>query len=420
MRIEVEGVILKVLTGKPKVAINRRNDIWESTAIKQPSPYRWLTLTFLLLFIFAVPLLFLGDYNRKETVTGYLAPVNGVAKLFSPGYFYVDKVLVSEGDIVVQDQPLIILKPFSESGETAESSEYIELEIEEQLVTLKALKDATLQVNQDTRLKLQLEYQKTQEQISYFDRKIEVLANRLDTVKQNLTKYEALNNQGFTSLEHLSQHRDKLLTLQKALLDDRSEQNMLNSQLSAVELELNSLDSSLTLQLSELDLQLSELRKSLIEVRRNKRVAIRASMPGIISFTEATVGQVVTPNQLLVSVLPEDQSLQVELIVPTRAYGFITSGKEVVIKYDAFPYQKFGSYKAYTTTISTSVILPNEVKLPINFTEPSYRVSAELVNQKVSAYNANIPLRPGMQVSAEILLENRSLIEWLLDPILSL
>jgi membrane fusion protein len=52
--------------------------------------------------------------------------------------------------------------------------------------------------------------------------------------------------------------------------------------------------------------------------------------------------------------------------------------------------------------------------------EPVYRVDVKLDRQNVSALGKEIALRPGMLVSADILLERRTLLEWLFEPVLQL
>ena len=52
-------------------------------------------------------------------------------------------------------------------------------------------------------------------------------------------------------------------------------------------------------------------------------------------------------------------------------------------------------------------------------TEPSYRVTVDLERQTVTAYGSEVPLRPEMTLKANIIVDRRSLLEWLFDPLLS-
>jgi membrane fusion protein len=92
----------------------------------------------------------------------------------------------------------------------------------------------------------------------------------------------------------------------------------------------------------------------------------------------------------------------------------------VNISYEAFPYQKFGTYSGRISQIAGSVIMPGEQAPGLTFNEPVYKVTAVLESQHVEAYGKEIPLRSGMILSADVVLDKRSLFEWLLEPVYSL
>ncbi|HAS8118917.1 TPA: HlyD family efflux transporter periplasmic adaptor subunit [Vibrio vulnificus] len=342
-----------------------------------------------------------------------------MSKIYAPNYFYVDEVLVSESERVSAGDALIVLKPFSESGSTADQSALVVTELENQISLLQQAKHNQVVANDLRKAKLQLRSDEISNMLELYILRIDALEERLATAEANFEKYSSLIESGHTSHEKISIYKDKLLQLKKSILDEKTEQLAQQSSLAQVSQELESTDTELQLKLHAIDVDISELKTQWIEVKGRSRLALRATTAGTVSFLDASVGEVVTPNQLLASILPLDEVLQVELIVPTRAFGFIRKGQEVTIKLDAFPFQKFGTRKAVTTDISSTVFLPAEVNLPVAFDSPSYRVTASLSHQYIEAYNETIKLRAGMQVTADILLDERSLVEWLIDPIIS-
>jgi membrane fusion protein len=86
---------------------------------------------------------------------------------------------------------------------------------------------------------------------------------------------------------------------------------------------------------------------------------------------------------------------------------------------DAFPYQRFGAYGGTVDVVSQAVLAPNEVFGHVPVKEPSYRVTVRLDRQTIDAFGRQVPLQPDMTVQADIVLEERSLVAWLLEPILS-
>jgi membrane fusion protein len=92
----------------------------------------------------------------------------------------------------------------------------------------------------------------------------------------------------------------------------------------------------------------------------------------------------------------------------------------VVLRYEAFPHERFGQYKGVITEISRNVWTPGEKIGPLAVKEPVYRVDVRMERQSVAALGTEIALRPGMLVNADILLERRTLLEWLFEPVLQL
>ena len=129
-------------------------------------------------------------------------------------------------------------------------------------------------------------------------------------------------------------------------------------------------------------------------------------------------GQAVQVGQPLMSLLPDGSQLQAQLLVPSAAVGFIEPGDRVLLRYQAYPYQKFGHHGGKVIRVSRSAITPTSENG--QGTEPYYRVLVALDRQSITAYGKSEPLRPGMRLDADILGERRKLYEWVLEPLYSL
>jgi membrane fusion protein len=119
------------------------------------------------------------------------------------------------------------------------------------------------------------------------------------------------------------------------------------------------------------------------------------------------------------SIVPDGDILEAELLVPARAIGFIAAGQTVHISYDTFPFQQFGFARGNVRTVSRTMLKPDEIVGPMLLREPSYRVGVALERQTMRAYGAELPLEPDLQLQADIEFERRSLLAWILDPLLS-
>jgi membrane fusion protein len=104
----------------------------------------------------------------------------------------------------------------------------------------------------------------------------------------------------------------------------------------------------------------------------------------------------------------------------------------VLLRYQAYPYQKFGHYEGKVVSVSRSAVSPGELPQQLagiasvtgvaagpgaRAGEPVYLITVSLERQTVDAYGNAVPLQPGMQLTADVALETRRLYEWVLEPL---
>jgi membrane fusion protein len=167
---------------------------------------------------------------------------------------------------------------------------------------------------------------------------------------------------------------------------------------------------------------LALLEQELVETQARGALAVIAPVSGVVATQLFKPGQAVQAGQPLLSVLPGDGTLEAELLVPSRAIGFIEPGDDVLLRYQAYPYQKFGHHRGRVSRISRSTVNagPHAPASAAGTTEPFYRVNVTLDRQAITAYGRPEALKPGMALDADVLGERRTLIEWVLEPLYSL
>ena len=150
-----------------------------------------------------------------------------------------------------------------------------------------------------------------------------------------------------------------------------------------------------------------------------RAAVLRAPRDGVVSAVLPKAGQTVSAGQPLLSILPAGSTLQAQLLVPSRAIGFIDPGSRVVLRYEAFSYQKFGQQYGHVTDVSRSALTSSEITTLIGqqSQEPLYRVQVTLDKQFVLAYGKQEAVKPGMTLQADILMDRRSLLEWVFEPL---
>ena len=168
-------------------------------------------------------------------------------------------------------------------------------------------------------------------------------------------------------------------------------------------------------------LALHDFEKQLNQAKGGVDYAIRAPEEGVIAALITMVGDHVNAETSLVTIIPKDSQLEGVLFVPTSKIGFVMPGQKVLLKYDAYPYQRFGLYEAIVVRVDKSILKPQDIKsLPFKMEEGFYRVIVTLAKQTVTVYGEPYPLIAGMLFDAVILGEKRNIWQWIADPIYSL
>jgi len=85
--------------------------------------------------------------------------------------------------------------------------------------------------------------------------------------------------------------------------------------------------------------------------------------------------------------------------------------------YDPFPHQRYGSSWGVVERISNTVLQPDEIPTGFGLEEPAYKARVRLDDDSVHAFGREFPLRPGMALSAEIIQEQRTFLQFLLEPL---
>ena len=171
---------------------------------------------------------------------------------------------------------------------------------------------------------------------------------------------------------------------------------------------------------------IASLDQDLIDNETRREIHVRAPQDGTVTAIAADLGHSVAGNQTLASILPADSELEAELYAPSRSVGFVKSGMAVLLRYQSFPYQKFGQFHGVVREVSSTTLRPEEMvlagaTLPGGVAaEPLYRVRVRLEKQTVKAYGIEQALKSGMALEASVLLEKRRLYEWVLDPVYSI
>ncbi|UZJ43461.1 HlyD family efflux transporter periplasmic adaptor subunit [Marinimicrobium sp. C6131] len=379
---------------------------------------------FLLLWVALLAFwLFSNEYARKETVSGWVEPQSGVTRVYPDSPGIIKQILVSEGESVTEGQPLAVVNGdrFLVGGTALEAQLLDEYTAQKERVLEQMERTQTLYENRYADLEAQIDAAK--KDLELIDQQLTTLGQREDIVADRHRRYQSLLEKNHVSEDDYNKILAQALeidserqSLVRAKLRQQTDIRRLNTQIALLPIEEQD-------QLDQLRTSLGDIARQIARLHGERAYVIKAPSTGVVNNLQASPGQKadVSGQQPLLTIVPEQADLMAELMVPVRAVGFVEAGQLLKIRYDAFPYQKFGFYSGEVIDVSNSIMLPSELtRSPIALQEPVYIVKARLPEKAVTAFGGHVQLKPGMTLTADIKLSERSIVEWLLEPLYSL
>lgn len=384
----------------------------------------WFAMAAAAFLLAIAAFLVLFGFSRKEVVYGALLPRSGLIRAYPYQPGVVAEKRVREGQYVERGDVLFVLTAERFGDAHGDTKALLTKSLGHRIQKLReeqAGRQRQVPIQQDTLARRKLA---VDDQLAQIATEIELQGQRIALAEQSGKRQSELQKQGFVSESALQdnwagllEHRARLLTLERSRAALKAD---------LLTLQVEALDTSARAQreLFSLEQSLTELEQGLAENEASRRFVVRAPQSGRVTALGAEPGQAVTPSVAMATILPENTQLEAELCVPSRAIGFVRPGELVLLRYHAFPFQKFGQFKARVREVSRSALATQELSDLLSKeavqSEPFYRVRAVLEQQTVTALGNAVPLMPGMQLDASIVLEHRKIYEWILEPLLTI
>ena len=362
--------------------------------------------------------LFVGEYTRRSRVTGQLVPDLGLSVIVSPTDGVVGRLFPNEGDRVNADDALSVINVPRVTTEGNDTLSIVRTGLDRRQESIQQLGRSQSSRTEAQILGVIRQRDLAAKELDQITKEIETRREQVRIGRETEDRFKQVADDKYVSQLQVNQQ-------QQAVLEFLNMQQLLERQslsirrnLTQLEQELQELQAQKSGILAATSGDLAKLDQERVQEEANGQLSIRAPLDGMVANRLIEPGQAVTAGQPILSLLPQGSQLQAQLFVPSSAVGFIEPGDRVLLRYQAFPYQKFGHHGGSIIRVSYSSILPS--KNGKDDGEPYYRVIVALDTQTVTAYGKSEPLRPGMKLDADILGERRKLYEWALEPLFSL
>lgn len=385
----------------------------------QDVSWRWVSYTASAVVIVAVAFAFLHEIELKQDVQGEIVSPSDVKIRGLSGL--VSVIHVQASSKVEAGTPLFVLdKNLSLSSDGRQRPQFDEQMRSEQIRTMR-----TQYEQRRTSLAAQLEAARQMEA----SRQAEMVAideqgvqNRAQ-VNESERKLSRLNSlSDYLPADRIEQARADMRQSRVVLAQGAARRQQLLGELAAsrsaqadLGVQVEALESQHARDLQDLSVRFEESRQSL---------TISAPKAGVVTFSNLVPGRTLEEGDVaLVIGTAEGGPLRAALRIPSRRRGFVHEGQTVRLKFDAFPYERFGSYAARIDSISgTTVQSPVAPSAPPTSKAGSsdgddYIAWATLEGDTFDFEQQKFKILSGMRATASIVVEQRTIAEWVLAPL---
>jgi len=383
---------------------------------------RWPVLTSFLGLSIAAAIVFAAtaNYARKQTTTGALVPDTGTVRVAAPRAGVLTEMFVANGATVAPGDPLFTVdyRQSLESGGTLDAS--VRAALQHQAVLLKEQLASEEVRSQAEHGRLEAKIAGESDELDALSSQRRLADTRASVAHDRATVGNDLYRRGLITETDFRTREDAALARQQemAALDQRIAS--VRHSVREAHLQLDQLPADSADRVAKLRAGLDDLEQREAEAAAQGSQMVRAPIAGRVTSLQGAPGTRVDTAKPVMALLPPSASLRAELFVPSRAIGFVRPGQRVRLMYDAFPFQRFGTYGGKVEGVSETVLAPDEVIGPVHPRDPSYRVLVRLDRPTVTAFGHEVALQPDMTVQADIVLEPRTLLEWVIEPLYSL
>ncbi|MEY8770533.1 HlyD family secretion protein [Erwinia sp. ACCC 02193] len=404
-------------------AVQHLKTKWLGKALLTSGYPAWaVALASMLFFILLLMFILYGTFTRRINVNGEVISLPHAITILAPQQGFITKTWAETGQRVKKGDRLyqIDVSRITLTGNVSvRSSAAINQQIalsETIIARLQKNKAATLKNLQHQLAQYQAAHQKSQTLI--FE-----AGNGLSEMRKSMTSYGDYLRKGLINKEQFANQRYLFYQQQNAW-------QSLNTQVIQEALQISSLESELLTrgieydnQISQYQAQRSDLMRQLAEVDASGTLFITAPSDGKIENMSVTEGQMVSPGDSLAQLTPASSNrYYLMLWLPNTSMPYVHPGDAINLRYEAFPFEKYGQFPGRILSISNVPASYQEMgkynTLPRTdgVIEPYYKVIVSLEESRFSYQGKPLALSSGMKAQATLFLEKRPLWQWMLSP----
>lgn len=380
-----------------------------------PPAWSWFIFGLVVFFGALLCFAFFVDFARKETVRGRLKYTTAEARIIADRAGVVDKIFIEDGNSVHTGQPLLRVKSERYLSDGATLDEVTRIQLHKEIEALNERQKTAETIAAINRQGLEQRQQSLINALKSNGVRSNLLLERLSEADKRLKEAKDFFEEGLIVKADVDVRQiayetieAELASLRRRIADDQSS-------LDSIAVDYQQIGAGLREDAAIIRQEISRLENQISDVNSKTTYQLVSSIDGTVTALQVREGETVNTGRLTMAIIPENSELFAELYLPSRAIAFIRPGQTVKLQYDALPYQKFGVGLGVVSSVASTALLSNDLGINSQSEELLYRIEVQLRDQSFIAFDKHIPLQSGMELSADIVLEDRRIVEWLLS-----
>lgn len=384
---------------------------------------------------------YLGKLDVLTPTTGKLIVSGYSQEIQIYEHSRLEAIHIQEGQLVKQGEPLLSLDILGVEEEIKGIKNKIDtlllLKIRYQALSQKLapeLLDEFNQFNHETKASTLLSYQKEKDEfdasVNNINMDIEINNKNKSLIQHDLRSLHSLQeniesrfnikkslyDKHIISKMEFLENKKELLEIARLIKTKTSEFAVLMSQGKQLNKNLEKLEKQKFLEwhdkYQQYDSEITILTQNLNHAEKRQQLKIvRSPVTGTVQqLSVHTLGAVLQPSQTVMVIVPDNQHNIAQVNILNKDIGFIYSGQKAIIKLDAFPYTRYGTIEGKIINVAKDSSAHEQLGLV-------YSALIELDKQSMGHEENQYPLATGMSLVADIVIEKRRVIDYLLSPI---
>lgn len=381
-------------------------------------PLSWRLISASLAIIIIVGVIFLATarYSRTEIASGSVLPTGGIVQVVPSRAGLVENIAVQEGRFVRRGAPLAWIRADENDRSGAAKQIAILSAIERQQRGLEDQQESSRAASLSEQGEYTAQIAGLQDEMRSVAAQISVEQRLVDMAQADLTQASQIASRGFISRRDLAVREETLLSRQQQLAVLQQTRAAKLSGMMQAERARSQAAAKASGATAALATSRAQIERERATSRGEEGYLIVAPTQGRVAALNIHVGDTVNTQDAAMAIVPSSGPLVARIYVPGKAAGFIRTEQSVRLALDAYPYERFGTVDGVITVLSSAPVMRMDKD---GVSSPFYVATATIVHPFVKAYGKRQALLPGMTFTARIVVEQRSLLQWLFDPLIA-